>query len=278
MTLARAARALAGRLTRRLWPTPPEAAWRAIVARAAGEPRYTPGRLRVLDLDLAYTDAWSLGPQWHDIFVRESLAFTPASPAPRILDCGANIGLASIWLKRRFPEARITAFEADPALAAVLRENLAANRCADVEVVEAAVWRAAGRVSFRCEGSDSGAIADVAADTPGRDAELAAVRLRDWLAEPVDLVKLDIEGAELDVLEDCADRLEAIRALQMEVHDFSPARRLLPRCLGLLDRAGFRYALDDFAVASWRDGARVEGPFRHAVPSWIVLVRAWRPA
>jgi hypothetical protein len=140
------------------------------------------------------------------------------------------------------------------------------------------VWSADATLPFRREGADSGALDAVGADTTGAVVNVPAVRLARWLAqEPVDLLKLDIEGAELDVLRDCADCLHDVRAIQVEVHDFDASRRLLPDCLQVMQRAGFAYALSDFAVAHWRASAVRQSPFAHAVPSWIVLVRAWKP-
>lgn len=265
------------KLRRELRPTAEEAAWRAIEARAGRERRRTPGVLRLMNLDLEYVDALSLAPQWHDIFVRRTLDFRSATDAPCVLDCGANVGLATIWIKQRFPRARVTAFEADPAICAVMRRNVERNRIENVEVVQAAIWRENTRLAFRAEGSDSGAIDSVAAETPGAIVEVPAIRLRDRLAAaPVDLLKLDIEGAELDVLEDAADLLHQVRAIHVEVHDFAPARRLLPRCLMVLEGAGFTYALDDLISVNWRDEGRQPTPFVRAVPAWVVLVRAWR--
>jgi FkbM family methyltransferase len=271
-TVARAAR-------RRLWPTPEEKAWRTIRERADRDGRRTPGELRLMDLDIAYVDALSLAPQWHDMFVRKTLAFRAETDAPRVLDCGANIGVASIWIKRQYPRARITAFEADPAIFTVLQRNLQRNNFTDIEAVHAAVWRDAQPITFRSEGTDSGAIDQVAANTPGTVCQVPAVRLRDylWNGAPVDLLKLDIEGAEGEVLADAVDALDRVRAIHLEVHDFDAGRRLLPGCLDLLGRRGFEYALDDFASATWRTEAAPRGPFAKAVPAWIVLVRAWRP-
>ena len=231
-----------------------------------------------MDLDIGYVDALSLAPQWHDIFVRRTLSFDAGTDGPRVLDCGANVGLASIWIKRAYPRARITAFEADPAIYGVLRRNLQLNQLNDIEAVHAAVWRDTQPIPFRSEGTDSGAIDQVAADTPGAVVEVPAIRLRDYLAheQVVDLLKLDIEGAEGEVLADAADLLPRVAALHVEVHDFDARHRLLPRCLTLLEEHGFAYALDDFSSATWRGGVTAQGPFTNAVPAWVVLVRAWR--
>jgi FkbM family methyltransferase len=261
---------------RRLFPTPAERVWRHLLDYAEAHPQPGHHVQRLLDLDLAFPDASALATQWHDIFVREAFCISVPTRAPRVLDCGAHIGLASLWIKRQWPAARITAFEADPALAAMLKGNLQRNAAGDIEVVEAAVWRESGTVSFRAPGSDAGAIDLVATDSVAPMVQVSSVRLRDWLTEPIDLLKLDIEGAELAVLEDSADRLEMVRNLHMEVHEFDERRRLLPRCLLRLEEAGFTYALSDLGSALWRTNVRAVGPFRNAVPSWVIVVRAWR--
>ncbi|HEX2644280.1 MAG TPA: FkbM family methyltransferase [Thermoanaerobaculia bacterium] len=278
----RSARRLAGRTKRRLFPAPEVAAWRHSSREAERTPRHTPGTIELMGYRLRYADLLTLCPQWHDLFVAGAYRFQAAGPAPRILDAGANVGLASLYFKRLYPRARITAYEADPAIHALLRDNLAANGAADVEAVQAAVWTRAGSLDFRCEGSDSGAVVDPAAgldpDLPGPIRSVPAVRLRDVLErEPVDLLKLDIEGAEAAVLADCAGALREVRALIAEVHEFDPARRRTPEILALLAEAGFTCALDELHPLPWRPPvAAPDTPFPGRALSWVVLVRAWR--
>jgi FkbM family methyltransferase len=277
MSLAIELRTVAGAMKRRFFPAPKRAALRALRLHSEQTPRRTPGRVQVLGLDLEYVDALTLVPQWEDIFVKRSLDFQSASASPRILDCGGNVGLASLWYKRAYPHARITSFEADPRIAATLQRNLAANGHRDVDVVNAAVWVENTTLEFRAEGTDSGAVASVAGETPGEVLRVPAIRLRDWLErDPVDLLKLDIEGAEAAVLEDIAPVLDRVAALQMEVHELDIERRLLPRCLAVLEARGFRYALDELVPITWRAEGRAQGPFRNAVSAWVLLVRAWR--
>jgi FkbM family methyltransferase len=262
------------------FPRPAEAAWRHAVRTARSSPRRAPGTIRLLDYDIAFSDATSLAPQWHDIFVRESLAFNSRCRAPRILDCGANLGLASLYFKRRDSEARITAFEPDPVIAPLLRMNLAQNGGGDIEVVEAAVWSTRDRLSFFSDHADAGALA--ATETPHGARErtpttVDSVRLREWLVrEEIDLLKLDIEGAELTVLQDVESALGSVAAIHLEVHDLNPARRLLPECASILDRAGFVTALGGVLPATWRSWPQSHSPFPGAVPGWITTIRAWR--
>jgi len=68
-----------------------------------------------------------------------------------------------------------------------------------------------------------------------------AVRLRSYLAnEPVDLLKIDIEGAETLVLEDCADLLPNVERLFVEYHSFEGRPQTLHQLLAVLSNAGFR--------------------------------------
>jgi FkbM family methyltransferase len=278
----RSARRLAGRAKRRLFPSPEMAAWQRACRAAERVPRHAPGTIELMGYRLRYADLLTLCPQWHDLFVAGAYRFVAAGQVPRVLDAGANIGLASLYFKRLYPRARITAYEADPAICALLRENLAANGAADVETVQAAVWTRTGSLDFRCEGSDSGAVVDpgsgLGADLPGPVRSVPAVRLRDVLErEPVDLLKLDIEGAEAAVLADCAGALGQVRALIAEVHEFDPARRRTPEILDRLAEAGFTCALDELHPLPWRSPVAAPGtPFPGRALCWVVLVRAWK--
>jgi FkbM family methyltransferase len=278
-TLRRARRKV-GAIRRRLFETPEQAAWRRAWHRAETTPRFRPGTIRMMDYDIKYSDLLSFCPQWQDIFVNRVLAFESASPSPRILDCGANVGLASLFFSRLYPAARITAFEADPSLFQMLRANLKANGAAAVEARHAAIWTSAGTLTFRCEGSDSGMIGSLPGAVDGTETIVPSLRLRDVLDEgPVDLLKLDIEGAEDAVLADCEGVLHRVNAMVMDLHEFDPAVRQAPRVLERLTRAGFTYAVDEFVALPWREPrSSAESPFPGKALQWAMTVRAWRPA
>jgi FkbM family methyltransferase len=271
---------MAGAAKRRLFESPECQAWRRAARISEQTPRFTAGTIQMMDYDLRYADLLTFCPQWKDIFIDRSVTFHTSHAAPRIFDCGANVGLASLFYKRLYPDARISAFEADPALAAILRENLTRNDAADVDVQPAAVWTANGTVTFRSEGADSGTIESLAGEMAGRSMEVSAVRLADWLArepEPVDMLKLDIEGAEVSVLNDCHEQLHKVRALLLEIHEFDPERRHSPQILQLLDRAGFRYAVTHVIPLHWRDRhATARSPFPHRSAVFMQSVSAWR--
>lgn len=207
--------------------------------RLARLPRYSATTTTLLGRRIAIVDAASFLVDVEEIFRRRVYDFAPAGEAPRIIDCGANIGLATIFLKQRFPRARVAAFEPDPAICAALRGNVAAFALTDVAVEQAAVWTANTALQFRREGAHSGRIAR--GDDPGSFVEVPAVRLRDLLRAPVDLLKLDIEGAETEVLLDCRGSLSAVSALFVEYHSRTGEPQTLDTLLAVLRGAGFRY-------------------------------------
>jgi FkbM family methyltransferase len=272
----------AGAAYRQLFPSPEVAAWRHAQECARAVPRFTPGSIRMLDYELRYADLLSFCPEWHDIFVDGALEYHADSAAPRILDCGGNVGLASLFFKRRCPAARITAYEADPALVKILRANLDANGAADVETVHAALWTANGRVTFQADGSDSGMIGTLPGAAAGTAVDVPSLRLRDLIeGDPygcIDLLKLDIEGAEDAVLADCEPALARVRAIVLDLHEFDPSCRQAPRVLELLTRSGFTYAVDEFVPQPWRPPvAPPEAPFPGKALVWSMTVRAWKP-
>ena len=275
----RRARRKLGAIRRRIFEPPERAAWRHAWHQAEVTPRFTPGTIRMMDYDVRYSDLQTFCPQWEDIFVKRTLAFTSATPAPRILDCGANVGLASLFFHRLYPGARITAFEADPALFAILNTNLNANEASAVETRHVALWTSTGTLTFHCEGSDSGMIGSLPGAVEGRATTVPSLRLRDVLDEgPVDLLKLDIEGAEDAVLADCEPVLHCVKAIVMDLHEFDPSVRQAPRVLELLARAGFSYSIDEFVPLTWREPVAGAGtPFPGRAMQWAMTVRAWRP-
>jgi FkbM family methyltransferase len=273
-SLTQQARRVARGIRRGMFLTPERAVCQRLEQQAVRNTRYTPGHVEAGPYRIAYGDAISVWPQWEEIFLHETLAFETSAPQPRILDCGANVGIASLFFKRRYPRARVTAFEADPEIADICRRNLTANDAADVEVVAAAVWTSRGTTDFVCEGSDSGSVASLGV-IAGKTTRVPTIRLRDYLQEPVDLVKLDIEGAEVPVLEDCADALASVRAMTIDLHEFDPHHRQTGRIFDLLTAAGFTFELRNLALLHDRAPAG-RSPFAGSAPAWAITVRAWR--
>ena len=200
-------------------------------------PRKQAGTTRLLGPELSFVDGRSCALQYHVMFEKGLYATGIKREAPRIIDAGANIGMATIYFKRLFPDARVITFEADPKIASVLRKNVASFKLQNVEINQAAVTDKEGNLVFVADGADGGHL------SPSDDAigeRVSVVRLRDWLEEPTDLLKLDVEGSEVDIIFDCSDHLKNVSKIFVEYHSFARKEEVLPEFLLALRSAGFR--------------------------------------
>ncbi|MGW1289079.1 FkbM family methyltransferase [Streptomyces sp. NPDC002586] len=193
------------------------------------------------------------------------------SDSSRIVDAGANVGLFSLFVKQEFPGAKILAFEPIPAIHEALLENLDSHGAKDVEVVRSALGRRhEDQVRFTFYPALPGnstrypeqkkvgqeltveQIGQEAVDRimAGIEVESEVNRLSDalrqWAPEgPVDLLKIDVEGAELEVMEglDAAD-WQRVRQAVVVVQDRDGR---LDAVRGILDAQGFSVTVEHAA-------------------------------
>ncbi|AQG80757.1 FkbM family methyltransferase [Spirosoma montaniterrae] len=209
--------------------------------RYANRPRHQSGVIPFLRYRFDVPDALSFVWQFKEIFADESYQFNTTTPQPLIIDCGANIGTSLAYFRQTYPQARIVAFEADPAIGAVLTRNLQANGITGVEVINKAVWINDDGLDFGTGEADAASMFSEA----GRR-RVPSVRLRDVLLREtrVDMLKIDIEGAETDVLLDCHDALTNVQNLFIEYHAYIGHPQTLGGIVNLLEQNGFRYYID----------------------------------
>ena len=217
----------------------------------------------------SYREYFSL---FREIFVKQEYSISLANPSPLIMDCGANIGLAAIYFKTRFPNARVIAFEPNPSSFTRLASNIGGNKLKQVELRNEAVCGRTGVATLvRPKGtSESHAASLMLAEGSGAVADsdsVSCVRLSSVIEElpPIDLLKIDIEGAEYEVLTDLeyAGQFHRIGALIIEYHE-GIASAPIDCALSLLRRNGFhcRIAAD---LKPWHSLDRPYGALIYAV-------------
>jgi FkbM family methyltransferase len=208
------------------------------------------GRIGVTEFDVEVNDGPTFYISYKDIFIRRIYHFATASRHPRVLDCGANIGLATLYFKQIYPEAHVVAFEPDAEVFGYLSRNVERNRLEGVELVRAGVSTYDGFASFCSDAAHGSTLATYreggSSEGGINRVEAPVVRLRDRLDEPVDFLKLNIEGAEHDVLADSADRLHKVRQMVVEYHHLPGLERTLHNILALLHETGFEYLVSAF--------------------------------
>ncbi len=152
-----------------------------------------------------------------EVFLGKEYAVTPETPIRTILDLGANIGASVAWFALAFPDARIAAIEPNSDCFAHLQENVRPFQ-GRVTLAPIAVTTADGPLTFyqnqeHWGGSLIQRNASPSYTVQGQTLETTLANMG-WTS--VDLVKVDIEGAEYAIAADLA-RLQP-RYLIAEVH------------------------------------------------------------
>jgi FkbM family methyltransferase len=196
------------------------------------------------DFILNYIRPYEVVKTYQEIFEQEIYRFGVGNiennelATPIILDCGANIGLSSIYFKTIYPNAELHAFEPDEKIFSVLEKNMRDNHFKKVHLHQAAVWTENTQLSFVNKGSEASAI-----DASGQsEHKVSAIKLADYMNqfEKIDFLKMDIEGAEFEVVQDCAAELHKVQHFFLEYHGLATQTSQLNTLLQIVEKAGFK--------------------------------------
>ena len=153
--------------------------------------------------------------------LRQEYAANLPPVAETIIDAGANIGLSAVWFADRYPAARMLAVEPEPANFDILLRNTAAYP--NIRCVRAAVSNNGDDLEIANPGTAPWGY-QVTAKRSHSDASVVhAVTIKDLLDELVtdrlDVLKMDIEGSELEVFAHPEQWLDRIDHIIIELHD-----------------------------------------------------------
>lgn len=240
-------------------PTDLAATYRDLAVRVDREVVPSAGEASLLDYRVAYSDLRLLRYLFEEIFLNGEYWFASDRGDPKIVDCGSNIGISILYFKQLYPEARIRAFEPSPSTFELLRKNVERNNLRDVELHDVGL---AGRVGSRNLYEEPGAAGNLRVSfdpsrSHGVSREVWTAPLSLYVNERVDLLKMDIEGSEMEVLEEleAGDRLRLIDRMIVEYHHhIENGRDQMSRILALLERNGFGYQVRAIFQPPVRDG------------------------
>jgi FkbM family methyltransferase len=154
------------------------------------------------------------------IFVHEEYSIPFTLKPMVIVDAGANIGAASLYFAHKYPGAKIFALEPELSNFQLLQENCAGF--ANVFPIRAALWSGGARVALADPNEDKWAfsVRDVAADAGTIPAMTVDALMDRFGIQHIDLLKLDIEGAEKEVFSsNSTDWLDHVTVIAIELHD-----------------------------------------------------------
>jgi FkbM family methyltransferase len=197
-------------------------------------------RVRANDSDLV---------MFEQVFVRRDYEFDIGFEPTTIVDAGANAGYASLYFHRKYPEARITAIEPDSENCETLRFNT--GTIPKIHALNAGLWSNREPLVVVDAGTPKCMISLKPAAHPGPgniDGYGVCDIMRMMDTEVIDLLKLDIEGGELELFSaNFLPWITKVRVIIIELHD-----RLRPGCA-----AAFYSAIRDLRFTQQQRGDTV---------------------
>jgi FkbM family methyltransferase len=154
---------------------------------------------------------------------------SPFKLAPRlIVDAGANVGMATLYYSHRYPDAKIVAIEPEAENFKLLQRNCVG--LSNVTLIQGALWSKNCGLEIEDLAVDAWAfrVSERLSGTNG--VSVMAITIQDILKQShsnrIDLLKLDIEGAEFQLFSEGAEQwIEQIGSIAIELHD-----RIEPGC------------------------------------------------
>ena len=185
-----------------------------------------------------------------EIFLNQEYCFVSKNKEPFIVDCGSNIGMSVLYFKIIHPKAEILAFEPDDEAFSCLKENVNVNRLDSISINRKALSNTEGKIDFYYESGKPGSL--IMSTIPERipkqeKKEAESGILSVYINKEVDFLKMDVEGAELTIVEELANKgkLKYINQMAIEYHHHVVKETdLFGKILRILEKTGFGYQIE----------------------------------
>lgn len=163
------------------------------------------------------------GKIFEQVFVHEQYKVRTNRPPKLIVDGGANVGYASVYFANKYPEAQIIAVEPEGSNFEMLRQNTSSYP--NIKILQSGLWNR--KTVLRIENPDDTNDAFRVQEAESGEGSIDTITIEDILnstsAVFIDILKLDIEGAEKEVFENSDSWLNRVGVLIVELHDrFKP--------------------------------------------------------
>ncbi|MFH1832353.1 MAG: FkbM family methyltransferase [bacterium] len=206
----------------------------------------------ILGLNISFTDYVMLFCLVNEIFIHKIYAFESQNKEPFIIDAGSNIGISILFFKKMYPDAKIIGFEPSKTNFELLGKNIKNNNITQVQVFKKALaYKENGEIKLYNPGSTSGTVCQSQNGKTENYEIVPITRLSNYINQDVDLLKIDIEGAEYDVFQDLfdQDKLKFINKIIMEYH--APLSKLA-QLFDIFNKAGFSFEIKDSLIYAYK--------------------------
>lgn len=171
----------------------------------------------IAGLKWSFPDYITLHVLFNEIFIHKEYFFQTDKKDPFIIDCGSNIGMATLFFKTLYPNAKILAFEPSKPNFDLLELNIKNNNLKNIKLIKKALSNKIENIKLYNPGN----IISSTKNKVANEFEIVKTTLlSDYIDQKVDFLKMDIEGAETFVFEDLKnkDKLKYINEMIIEYH------------------------------------------------------------
>lgn len=186
---------------------------------------------------------------FREIFVRGHYAFQTTIETPTIFDCGSNIGLATLFFKWLYPHSIVYAFEPDPMAFKILERNTQSNGLESVHLNNVALGKESGTITLYTQTENPTSLISSTLQERGGTMPITVplVTVSTFVTKPIDFLKIDTEGAEVDIVKNlCAtNTMHYIQEMVIEYHhNINRDKSELSHILKDIEQSGFTYQID----------------------------------
>jgi len=202
------------------------------------------GKINIHGRRIWFNDRKSLFYQYYEIYCKKYYDLPRKYDSKFvILDCGANIGLSAIRMHDNQPNVKIVCYEPDKSVFEKLQYNTSSIPVTSIELINAGVFTHNGKMQFIADGKDGGRVSENHSIV---SEEIKVIDLKELIRKslPIALLKMDIEGAEHDVLPHISTELSKIENFFLEFHQIKGKKNNLSSLINPFEVAGFNYLID----------------------------------
>lgn len=165
-------------------------------------------------------------PTYEQVYINKEYDFLVETQPKFIVDAGANIGLSSIYFTNKYPDAKIIAIEPEKSNFELLKRN--ANPYPNIIPIQAALWHKNGEINLIDPGlGEWGFMTDKKTSLDRLQGDFChivkAIRIdrimEDYEIDKIDILKIDIEGAEKEVFSDASSWIGKVDSIIVELHE-----------------------------------------------------------
>ena len=171
-----------------------------------------------------------------------------------VIDVGAATGHFAILAARLFHGSTVYAFEPSERQRILLERNAKLNRIGNLKIQPFGLWNQPDQLAFRTNGAESSfeSVSRFQGKLPFLE-KVEVLPIDQWTQDRnicrVDLIKMDAEGAELEILEGARELLKRDHPrLLIQAYHIRDSIRTFERCADILER--FNYTVDEIATGS----------------------------